>query len=126
METESEKMKVLIVDDSNLNIKVARKILEHEGIEVEEASSGKECLEKVLTTEYDIIFMDIMMPEMDGVETLKELEKIQSFRTPVVALTADAVSGAKEKYLSLGFKAYIPKPINIELLRSIIASIKME
>ena len=66
-------MKVLVVDDSQINLRVAQKLLEFEGLNVDTVLSGKECLEKIKTEKYDIIFMDIMMPEMDGVETFKKL-----------------------------------------------------
>ncbi len=118
-------MKALIVDDSSLNIKVACKLLEKENVEVDSVLSGKECLDKIKNNNYDVIFMDIMMPEMDGVETLKKLKEQDSFNIPVIALTADVVAGAEEKYLGLGFFAYIPKPINLELLRSILDKVKL-
>lgn len=108
-------MKALIVDDNLLNIKVAEKLLEHLGVKVSSVMSGQECLENV--NKYDIIFMDIMMPEMDGVETYQKLKSIEGFNTPIIALTADAGIDAKEKYLSLGFDAYIPKPIDVNLLK---------
>ncbi len=117
-------MKALIVDDSNINIKVACKLLEKINVEVDFAINGMECLEKVKTNKYNVIFMDIMMPEMDGVETFAELKKIPNFDIPVVALTADAGTGAKEKYLSLGFYEYISKPIDFSLLQSTINKIK--
>lgn len=117
-------MKVLVVDDSLINLKVAKKLMEHEGLIVDTVLSGKECLEKVKNTKYDIIFMDIMMPEIDGVETFQKLKGLDNFNTPVVTLTADAESGAKEKYLNLGFYDYISKPIDVALLHSIIERIK--
>lgn len=116
-------MKALIVDDSMINLKVAQKLLEHEKITVDTAISGPECLLKVAENSYDVIFMDIMMPEMDGVETFKKLQELPDFNTPVVTLTADAVNGAKEKYLSLGFYAYLAKPININELKEILANL---
>lgn len=116
-------MKALVVDDSNINLKVAQKILERENIEVETATNGKDCIELVKEKHYDVIFMDIMMPEMDGVETFNELKKIDGFNTPVVTLTADAGVGAKEKYLDLGFFDYISKPIDIKLLKQILEKI---
>lgn len=116
-------MKALVVDDSMINLKVAKKLIEHEKLEVDIALSGFECLEKIKTNKYDVIFMDIMMPEMDGVETFKKLIE-EGINIPVVTLTADAEMGAKEKYLNLGFYDYIPKPIDIKLLHSIIENIK--
>lgn len=115
-------MQALIVDDSSINLKVAQKLIEHVGLNVQTALSGQECLDKMQQETYDIIFMDIMMPDMDGVETLN---KIRTFNesVPVIALTADATIGAKEKYLSLGFQGYISKPINIEILRKLLADL---
>ena len=117
-------MRVLVVDDSKINIKVAQKMLEHEDVEVDTALSGSECLEKIRNNNYDIIFMDIMMPEMDGVETFRRLKEIPEFKSGVVALTADAKTGAREKYLGLGFDGYIAKPINLEELRLILNKYK--
>ena len=116
-------LKALVVDDSLINLRVAQKLLEHLNLEVDTAFSGKECLEKVKSNSYDIIFMDIMMPEMDGVQTFQNLKLIDSFSTPVVALTADATTGAKEKYINLGFSNYIAKPIDLEILTTIINKI---
>ena len=116
-------MKALIVDDNLLNIKVAEKLLEHLGVKVSSVMSGQECLENVVNNKYDIIFMDIMMPEMDGVETFKKLKSIEGFNTPIIALTADANIDSKEKYLSLGFDGYIPKPIDISLLKEILSKV---
>lgn len=97
--------------------------MEHESVEVYSVLSGKECLENVKNNAYDIIFMDIMMPEMDGVETMQKLRENEDFNTPIVALTADAQGDAKSKYLSLGFNGYIAKPIIIDELRNILKQI---
>ncbi|MBR6073052.1 MAG: response regulator [Bacilli bacterium] len=105
---------ILIVDDNNLNIKVETKLITSLGYKVESANSGIEAINKVKSKQYNLIFMDIMMPMMDGVKTLHELQKLQGFDTPVVALTADAVLGAKEKYLAEGFNLYVTKPANKE------------
>lgn len=117
-------MKVLIVDDSPINLKVAQRIIEHEGILVDTVISGFECLERVKESQYDIIFMDIMMPEMDGVETFKRLQEMENFNTPVITLTADAEAGAREKYLSLGFSEYLEKPLKIDKLKEVLEKIK--
>ena len=102
----------MIVDDNKLNLKVATKILESYNFTVEAANSGFECIEKVnYKNDYDAIFMDIMMPQMDGVETLKKLRELENFKTPVIALTADATLGSREKYLEAGFDDYLAKPI---------------
>ena len=114
MTTEFNNRKILIVDDNKLNIKVASKALADYNFDIDEALSGKECLNKVKNKKYDLILMDIMMPEMSGEDTLKELKKIKDFHTPVIAVTADAIVGAKEKYLNKGFDEYLSKPFTKE------------
>ena len=105
--------KVLIVDDNELNIKVLRRILEQSDLIIEECYNGRECLDMVSeNNDYDVIFMDIMMPVMGGEETFKKLKEIEGFNTPVVALTADAIEGAEQKYESEGFVDYIAKPFS--------------
>ena len=116
-------MKALVVDDNMLNLKVAQKLIEHEGLKVDIALSGLECIDKVKKNHYDIIFMDIMMPEMDGIEVFNKLKELNGFNTPVVTLTADAETGAKEKYIEMGFIDYISKPIQKDILHNIIKSI---
>ncbi len=111
--------RILIVDDNALNIKVATKAIQDFGFEIESCESGKECLEKINSgCCYDLILMDIMMPEMGGEETFSKLKEIEGFNTPVLALTADAEVGAKNKYVSLGFIDYIAKPFNREQIKS--------
>lgn len=110
--------KVMIVDDNTLNIKVAKRALKDFNLNIVESMSGQECLDKIQeSNDYDLILMDIMMPNMSGETTLKELQKIDNFKTPVIALTADALTGAKEKYLSEGFIDYIPKPFSKEQIK---------
>ena len=104
--------KILVVDDNLLNVKVSERTLKMMGYKVVGASSGKEAIDKVKTEKYDLILMDIMMPEMDGVECLKTLKGIPEFGVPVIAFTADAIAGAEEKYLSDGFNGYLSKPFN--------------
>ena len=108
--------RVLIVDDNKLNVKVATKIMSPYNFEIDSVYSGAECLDKVKTTKYDIIFMDYMMPNMDGIETFKRLHEDPLFSTPVISLTADAVVGAKDKFINEGFDGYISKPIDKKLL----------
>lgn len=111
-------MHILIVDDNKLNIKVARKAIADFGFIIDEALDGNECLEKIQNGEkYDLILMDIMMPNMSGETCLKKLKENPSFNTPVIALTADAVAGAKERYLSEGFKDYLQKPFSREQMK---------
>lgn len=105
--------KVLVVDDNKLNLKVAGMLLQKYNLEVEEVLSGFECIENIENgKEYDLILMDDMMPKMSGVETFKKLKERKDFNIPVVALTANAISGMKEKYLEDGFTDYLPKPID--------------
>ena len=111
-------MKVLIVDDNALNIKVAERALSLLNFDIDSVTSGRECLEKINNgNKYDVILLDIMMPEMSGETTLKELKKIDGFNIPVVALTADAISGAKEKYIKEGFNEYIAKPFTRDQIK---------
>lgn len=109
---EAPDKKVLVVDDNKINLKVAARLLSNYKVNVELVESGFECLEKVKTNTYDLILMDDMMPKMSGVETFHKLKENNSFNTPVVALTANAITGMKEKYLSEGFNGYLSKPID--------------
>jgi len=112
--------KVLVVDDNKLNVKIAKSVMKDYNFEIDEAYSGKECIEKVKTKDYDIVFMDYMMPEMDGIETLQHIKEIPSIKSAVVALTADATDGSREKFLKAGFDEYVSKPINREILDKVI------
>ena len=110
--------KIMIVDDNKLNIKVAKKALKDFNFNIVEANSGEECINKIKEeNNYDLIFMDIMMPNMSGETALIKLKEIPNFNTPVIALTADALSGAKNKYLSEGFSDYIAKPFSKEQIK---------
>ena len=111
-------VKILIVDDNNLNLKVASKLLErYNANNITTVNSGFECLDKISSGEkYDLIFMDDMMPKMSGAETFAKLKEMPGFITPVVALTANAISGMRENYLELGFDEYLAKPIEKDAL----------
>ena len=110
--------RILIVDDNKLNIKVATRALKDFNFEIDECYDGQECLDKINSgSTYDLILMDIMMPNMDGEQTIKELKLIPNFTTPVIALTADAVAGAREKYISEGFIDYIAKPFSRDQIK---------
>ena len=109
-------IRALVVDDEPMNIVVAIGLLKEYGMEVETASSGNEAIQKITIADYDIVFMDYMMPEMDGIETLKRMRFVADQKKKKlfsVALSANAISGAKEMFLSNGFDGYIPKPIQI-------------
>lgn len=113
VEIEYGSKKILLVDDNKLNIKVARKALDAFNFEITECTNGQEVLEKVqVGNEYDLVLLDIMMPVMGGEETMQKLKEKPGFVIPTIALTADAVDGAREKYLSLGFNDYLAKPFN--------------
>ncbi len=113
--------KVLIVDDNKLNLKVASRLLEPYQVKVETVMSGQACLNLIEKNQkYDLILLDQMMPEMDGIETLKKLKENSKFKTPVIALTADAIVGKKEEYLASGFNDYLPKPIDSNELHRIL------
>lgn len=105
--------KILVVDDMEMNLAVAERMIEQSGAVVETAGSGKESLKKITTNKYDLIFMDQMMPEMDGTQTLQEMNRLRHCNTnvPVIVMTADAIRGAKERYLISGFSDYISKPV---------------
>ncbi|MDD2435770.1 MAG: ATP-binding protein [Bacilli bacterium] len=116
--------KTLIVDDNKLNLKVARRLLEQYKIKIDEAISGQECIQILKkSNDYDFIFMDDMMPKMSGVETMTKIKEERLFDKPIIALTANALSGEKEKYLSLGFDDYLSKPIEQEELIRVLSSI---
>ncbi|MCR5591460.1 MAG: response regulator [Lachnospiraceae bacterium] len=110
-----EGVRALVVDDEPMNLVVATGIFRDYQMDVDTASSGKESVMKVRNNEYDIVFMDHMMPEMDGVEAMKQI-KMYAAETRkelvVVALTANAVSGAREMFMREGFDGFIAKPIN--------------
>ncbi len=111
--------KILIVDDNNLNIKVARRSLEPlDFSQIDECYNGEECVNIIKSgRQYDLILMDIMMPVMSGEEAIKRLKNINDFNIPVIALTADAISGSEEKYKKLGFDDYIAKPFSKEQIK---------
>ena len=120
---EAPDAKILVVDDNELNRKVFAGLIKGTKIQIDEGANGKECIEKVKENAYDIIFLDHMMPEMDGVEALhimKEMDDFPSKDTPVVALTANAIVGAKEKYLKEGFYAFLEKPIDSQKLENML------
>ena len=115
--------KILVVDDNAVNRKVLLNLLKETQIQVFDAEGGAECLELVQKNYYDLIFLDHMMPEMDGLETLRHIKTFSDFpcqNTPIVVLTANAVSGAKEKYLADGFDGFLSKPIVPEKLEQMI------
>ena len=116
--------RILVVDDVTMNLKVVEGLLKATKIQIDTAVSGSECLECVKTTPYQMIFLDHMMPEMDGLETLEHMKNLAdnpNAQTPVIMLTANAIVGAKEEYIEAGFTDYLTKPIReTELLEMIL------
>ena len=110
---DASKAKILVVDDNTMNLKVIRGILKFNGVVPDLSESGSDCLELLKKNHYDIIFLDHMMPEIDGIEVLNRIktEKLAE-GTIIIALTANAISGAREFYLKSGFNDYLTKPIN--------------
>ena len=113
--------RILVVDDNKLNLKVATRLLKEYNVEIETIDSGFECIEKIKAGQtYDLILMDDMMPKMTGTETIAKLKQIEGYNIPTIALTANAISGMKEKYMKAGFDGYLSKPIDkLELNRII-------
>lgn len=116
--------KVLVVDDNAVNLKVSQGLIRTFGITVDTCKSGRECLEILKDTkDYDIIFIDHMMPELDGIDTLNMIRSDPSEymkKVPLIALTANVVSGVREMFISEGFDDYVPKPIDMVWLNAIL------
>ena len=122
---EAPEANILVVDDNPLNLTVFTSLLKHTKMNIVTAESGKKCLELVREQPFHIIFMDHLMPEMDGVETLHEIQKLKGSpneKTPVIVLTANAISGAREYYLKEGFTDFFTKPIDGAKLERLTAS----
>lgn len=114
---------ILVVDDNVINLKVFMNLLKTTKVNVDVAGGGLSCLEMVCKKHYDLIFLDHMMPDLDGISTLHQMKILpenQCKDTPVVALTANAITGAKEMYMAEGFDAFLSKPINPEKLEQMI------
>ena len=112
--------RILVVDDTPINITVIKGLLKQTRITVDTAENGISGLEKARSQRYDLIFIDHLMPAMDGIEMMGELRKDAGFGTPCIALTANAISGAKEQYLSAGFTDYLSKPIDSTKLEAVL------
>jgi signal transduction histidine kinase/HPt (histidine-containing phosphotransfer) domain-containing protein/ActR/RegA family two-component response regulator len=117
---EGENVNVLVVDDVRFNIVVTLGFLERHNIKADAAYSGMEALQKIGEKRYDIIFMDHMMPEMDGIETTAKM-RAAGVDSPVIALTANAISGVKEQFLNSGMNGFLPKPMDGDELNAVLA-----
>lgn len=113
-----QQLKVLHVDDEAMNLVVVKEILSAFGHSAEQAWSGAEALERLAKRRYDVVLMDIHMPQMSGIEAVARLRALEgpNQETPVIALTADAVSRGLPEYLSLGFSDFVTKPILVSRL----------
>lgn len=115
--------RILVVDDNIINLKVSASLLGSYGIRVDVAESGRESIEMCKHTSYDIIFMDHMMPEMDGVEAMKRIRNLvddDDYKSCIIALTANAITGVKEMMLKEGFDGYVSKPIDVAYMEEIL------
>ena len=116
-------LNVLLVDDNSMNRRIFTVLLKSMGSMVEEAASGEACLERIKDKKYDIIFMDHMMPGLDGVETfqkMQEMEESLNKDTPVIALSADSAEEAANFFRTAGFNGYLEKPVLQPLLEKMI------
>ena len=116
----NEVKNILIVDDNELNLKVARTMLKHYGYNLTTCQSGRDCIAKVIENKYDLILMDEMMPGLSGCDTLKNLQDIEGFTTPVILVTAASKDEVASKITTYGFADYLSKPLNKELLNDTI------
>ncbi len=115
--------RVLVVDDNPVNIKILRGLLLHYEIDADTAQSGEEAVEKALANAYDLIFMDHMMPGMDGEEALKAIRAIDDedkSKVPVIAVTANAIRGMRDEYLRKGFTDYLSKPVETPKIEQVL------
>ena len=121
--------RLLVVDDVEMNLRVIQGLLKATQIQIDTAMSGRECLKLVSKKQYDIIFLDHMMPDMDGIETLRRIRDMTdnpNEKTPIIMLTANAIIGAKEEYLRAGFQDYLTKPIREEELQGMLVKFLRE
>lgn len=116
------KNKILLVDDNELNLKVALTTLKKYNLDITTVTSGSECIEKVITEKYDLILLDDMMPELDGCATLENLKSIEDFNTPTIMMTASSKDEVQEKLEKYGFDGYLSKPFNRNDLEEILDS----
>lgn len=116
------KNKILLVDDNELNLKVALTTLKKYNLDITTVTSGSECIEKVITEKYDLILLDDMMPELDGCTTLENLKSIEDFNTPTIMMTASSKDEVQEKLEKYGFDGYLSKPFNRNDLEEILDS----
>lgn len=113
--------RILVVDDTEMNLTVIQSLLKKTDIRIDTALSGADAITLTAGNSYDVLFIDHMMPEMDGIETLKHIrEDGKNKETPAIALTANAVSGARQRYIDAGFTDYVSKPVDGEKLEKLL------
>jgi two-component system cell cycle response regulator DivK len=105
---------ILVVEDNEKNMKLFRDVLEASGYRLLEATTGEEALSLAAAHDLDLVLLDIQLPDIDGVETLRRLRAdTRTAGTPVLALTAQAMQGDRERFLEAGFDGYLPKPVDV-------------
>ncbi len=122
-------LKFLIVDDNEVNVILLSAILKKQNILPDEAKDGYEALEKAKKNNYDVIFMDIEMPELDGIECFSQMKKIEAYKNRkffTIATTAHVLEGSEEKFLNLGFDFYLPKPVNLNRVKDLLGKIDLK
>jgi CheY-like chemotaxis protein len=117
---------VLMAEDNYINQEVARGMFEHLGCRLEVVDNGRQAVERMMAERFDVVFMDCQMPEMDGYEATGEIRRLESLRedarhVPIVALTANALQGDREKCLAAGMDDYVSKPLNLDQLQAVLA-----
>jgi two-component system, sensor histidine kinase and response regulator len=120
-------MRILLAEDNAINVAVVDRLLRRVGLEIEVAGTGRRALDAIAREPFDLVLMDVQMPELDGVEAtrrVRDLEKGKGRRTPIVALTAHSMRGDKERFLAAGMDDYLAKPFSFEDLARILGRIR--
>ena len=115
--------KILVVDDNEINIKLIKRLLAEYNPDIDSCTNGMEAINKVQEVRYDLIFLDHMMPGLDGIQTLSKMKDLIASVPPAIALTANSYSGAREKYIEDGFYDYLAKPFNVNDLKNLLIGV---
>jgi CheY-like chemotaxis protein len=113
-------LRILLTEDNPVNMKLAEKVLSKLGYTIDTAWNGLEALEAVKRSPYDLIFMDVQMPQMDGLEATQKIRLLPIAQPRIVAMTANAMQGDREQCLQAGMDDYISKPIKLDILVKVI------
>lgn len=119
LNTLPSQLSILLVEDNSINQKVAKSIFKNIGYEIELAANGAEAIEKIKNNNYDIIFMDLFMPEMDGFEATEQIRKA-GIKIPIIAMSADSDDERKAKSVLAGMDEYLPKPAKVETVKQLL------